>query len=178
MPPAYITEAGHNLVSSCPATGVLVTGSDLEAVAVWSALVAQDLRADLVLFLPVRYREDSLYRRRMADELQVGPALPVQEALARVAERRPVCYSPMSDSSLTPLTGLTVMRLVRVTGVGAAPPTGSLGIAELLRATLSRPAALPREVIGLYLKAARVNHELCGSLLAPFGAQQRDACGH
>lgn len=178
MPPAYIAEAGRNLVNSCPASGVLVTGSELEAVGVWSALVTQHLRADLVLFLPVRYREDSIYRQRMAAELRVAPVLPVEAALERVAEQRPVCYSPMSESGLAPRTGLSPMRLVRVTGSSVVVLSDALGISELLHATLMRPAALPREVIMLYRTAARFNHELCGSLLAPLGAQQRDACGH
>ncbi|MEO8634977.1 MAG: hypothetical protein ABI587_06850 [Gemmatimonadales bacterium] len=177
QPPRYVSEAGRNLVNSCPARGVLVTGSELEAVGVWSALVVQHLRADLVLFLPVRYAEDSLYRQRMAEELKVTSELPVRTALARVAEQRPVCYSPMSDSTLTPRTGVRAMRLARVTGADDTMLPSALGIADLLQATASRPAALSREVVGLYLKAARANHELCGSLLAPLGAQQRDACG-
>ncbi len=178
MPPAYIAEAGRNLVNSCPASGVMVAGSELEAVGVWSALVAQRLRADLVLFLPVRYGEDPIYRQRMADELRVAPALPVEAALAQVAERRPVCYTPMIENSLLPRAGLTPMRLVRVAGSSAAVLPGALGIADLLQVALTRPAALPGEVIALYGSAARFNHELCGSLLVPLGAQQRDACGH
>jgi hypothetical protein len=176
-PPAYIAEAGRNLVNSCPAGGVLVTGNDLEAVGVWSALMAQQLRGDMVLLLPLRYSEDSLYRVRMADALHVAPELPVQSALAQVAAHRPVCYTPMSEG-VAPTTGWTAIRLVRVTGAGDAFPANALAIGELLQVSASRPAALSREVVGLYLRAARTNHALCGSLLAPLGAQQRDACGH
>ena len=114
----------------------------------------------------------------MADELKVAPVLPVQVALARVSASRPVCFTPMSDSNLTPASGLIPVRLVRVVGPASAPVADALSLTELLQASVSRPAALSREVVSLYLQAARTNRELCGSLLAPLGAQQRDACGH
>ena len=36
--PDYISELGANLLSSCPATGVLATGNDLETVAIFSVV--------------------------------------------------------------------------------------------------------------------------------------------
>lgn len=175
--PAYVVEAGRNLVHSCPIGGVLVTGSDLEAVGVWSIVLRGHDRADLVLFLPGLYGSDSLYRVNMAQMLRIDAVLPVAEALTRAAATRPVCLAPDADSAAAPRAPLTPLRLVRVAGpVGAVDPT-PLSIIELTTAWRTRPEGLVREVAGLYIEAARSNRLLCASLLSPLGVRDRNVCG-
>ena len=175
--PAYVVEAGRNLVSSCPIGGVLVAGSDIEATGVWSVVLRGHDRADLVLFLPRLYGSDSLYRFRMAEALQIEAVLPVAEALTRAASRRPVCLAPDADSTATPRVPLTPVRLVRVAGpVGSLDPS-PLSIVELTTVWRTRPEGLVREVADLYLEAARSNRVLCASLLSPLGVRDRNVCG-
>ena len=82
--PAYIVELGANLLASCPAGGVLLTGSDLEAVSVWYGSLAER-PFGIIPIRPDLYATDSLYRVRMAAAMGVDPSLPVQRALAAVA---------------------------------------------------------------------------------------------
>ena len=63
--PAYIVELGVNLLGSCPAGGVLVTGSDLEALSVWYGSLESTL-SGIIPLRPALYATDSLYRKRMA----------------------------------------------------------------------------------------------------------------
>jgi hypothetical protein len=175
--PAYVVEAGRNLVHSCPMGGVLVTGSDLEAVGVWSIVLRSSDRADLVLFLPGQYTTDSVYRVHMAQTLQIEAVLPVSEALTRTAARRPVCLGPAVDSTVAPHTTLTPVRMVRVAGPVSATDPSPLSIIELTTAWRSTPAGLVREVADLYFEAARSNRLLCASLLSPLGVRDRNACG-
>ncbi len=176
-PPAYVLEAGRNLVSSCPVGGVLVTGTDLESVGAWSAILGDRSRGDLVLILPARYQDDSLYRLRMAEALDIRPVARVAEALTAVAERRPVCLSPTVDSATAPRLPTIVFRLVRIAGPEAPEVSDPLGIIELTATERSRSSLLSRQVVELYTLAARFNPVLCTSLLAPLGARQRSSCG-
>jgi len=175
--PAYVVEAGRNLVNSCPTGGVIVAGSDLEAVGVWSIILRGHDRADLVLFLPVLYGTDSLYRLRMAEALQIDAVLPVAEALTRTASRRPVCLTADADSSMLPRLPLSPVRLVRVAGPAGALDPRPLSIIELTAAWRTRPVGVVREVTGLYVQAARFNPLLCASLLSPLGVRDRSVCG-
>jgi hypothetical protein len=175
--PPYVVEVGRNLVSSCPIGGVLVAGSDLEAVGVWSIVLHAHDRADLVLFLPGQYGSDSLYRVRMAQALEIDAVLPVAEALTRAASRRPVCLAPDTDSLVAPRVPLTPVRLVRVAGPTAALDPSPLSIIELTAAWRSRPGEVVREVADIYLEAARFNRVLCSSLLTPLGVRDRNVCG-
>ncbi|MEO8139189.1 MAG: hypothetical protein ABI742_06065 [Gemmatimonadota bacterium] len=176
-PPAYLLEAGRNLINSCPVGGVLVTGTELEAVAAWSAVLGDRSRGDLILLLPTRYEDDSLYRLRMAEALDMRPIVPVGQALTFVASRRPVCLSPTTDSTTAPRLPLIAFRLVRIAGPEAPEVADPLGIIELTAVERSRPILLSREVVDLYTRAARYNPVLCTSLLVPLGARQRNSCG-
>jgi hypothetical protein len=176
-PPAYVLEAGRNLINSCPVGGVLVTGSELEAVGAWSAVLGDRSRGDLILLLPARYDDDSLYRVRMAEALAIPPVAPVAQALAVVAEHRPVCLSPMTDAATAPRLPVIAFRLVRIAGPEAPEMPDPLGIIELTMAERGRPTALSRQVVDLYTRAARYNPVLCTSLLVPLGARQRSTCG-
>jgi hypothetical protein len=176
-PPSYVVEVGRNLVNSCPMGGVLVAGTDLEAVAAWSVVLQAHRRTDLLLFLPGLYDSDSLYRGRMAAALEIDPVSPAAEALTRTAAHRPVCLSPAADPAVAPRLPLTVIRLVRVAGPGAEVSAEPLSIIDLTAAWHTRPAGLPRDVAEVYLRAARFNRVLCSSLLSPLGVRDRDACG-
>jgi hypothetical protein len=176
-PPAYVLEAGRNLVASCPIGGVLVTGTELEAVAAWSAVLGDRSRGDLMLLLPGRYEDDSLYRFRMAEALGIQPIVPVRQALTAVASQRPVCLTPTLDSASTPGLPVTAFRLVRIAGPETPEVAEPLGIIELTAVERSRPVLLSREVVELYSRAARYNPVLCTSLLVPLGTRQRSSCG-
>jgi hypothetical protein len=176
-PPAFVEEVGRNLLNSCPVGGVLVTASDLEAVAVWSAALGAPDRGDLVLVLAPRFTTDSVYRSQMAEALAVEASGSARTAFAAAASRRPVCFSPGIDTVLIPSGPQAVVRLVRVVGPVAPEVPDPLSVADLLQARYAHPDALTAEVVSLYREAARSNPLLCLSLIAPLGARGREACG-
>lgn len=174
--PGYLREVGRNLVASCPIGGVLVTGTELEATAVWSVVLASRERGDLLLLLPLQYGEDSVYRHAMAAALEVSPALPVAEALGDAARRRPVCLTPGVPQGSAPTLPLTPVRLVRVAGVIGPIAADPLSIIELLQAELGRPNPVAAEVLAIYERAAGANPLLCTTLLLPLGVHHRASC--
>ncbi len=176
-PPAYVSEIGRNLVNSCPVGGILVTGSDIEAAGVWNVVLSDRQRADLVLLLPVRYREDSAYRAKMAETMNVPQTESLRDALTSVAARRPVCLSPAVDTAAGPRLDLIPDRLVRVVGPVSGDMAGPMSVVELLQVVWSRPDPVSGEVLALYRAAARFNPLLCSSLLAPLGTHPREGCG-
>lgn len=168
--PPFILELGYNLLNSCPANGVLATGSDLEALAVWTVALGAGWRRDVQPFLPGLYAVDARYRRRMADAFGVDEALSVQQAMARVAEKRPLCLSPMADRAAAPLGLWTPVRLVLVAGpADQRPPAGVLSVTALLEARSAGASAWTTEALDTYAAAARHNLLLCAGLLAPVG---------
>lgn len=174
--PTYIVELGANILSSCPAQGVLLTGSQLETVAVWYASLDAGYRKDVLPLRPDLYSTDSVYRRRMAHELGVDPSLPVRPALTVVAVRRPICVGPTADSAAAPAGAATAVRMVRV--VGAVPPSSDvLTVGELLKAARQGGTLWTREVMSVYSAAARYNPRLCGGILLPLGGLTSRACG-
>ncbi|HTS87135.1 MAG TPA: hypothetical protein VMG41_01485 [Gemmatimonadales bacterium] len=177
-PSPDVLEAGRNLVNSCPVGGVLVTGSDLETVAVWSAVFDRHLRGDLVLVIAPRFLEDSLYRERMVQALDLPGAPTLRVGLTEAAERRPVCVSPETDTAAVPVATLTVRRLVRWTGPAAPGSEAPLRIAELLQARLGRPNPVNTEVLGLYRLAAEFNPGLCFSVIAALDDHGPSGCSH
>ena len=176
-PPTYVLEIGRNLVNSCPLGGVLVTGSDLESVAAWSAVLEDRVRADLLLILGTRFAGDSIYRSAMSFALDVPGQTTAHDALAQAATRRPVCLAPDTDSLLAPGGPMRVIRMVHVAGPGAPESAAPLSVADLLQADYAHPGPITDEVLTLYLAAARANPALCISFLAPLGARQRSGCG-
>ncbi len=176
-PPRFVSEIGRNLVNSCPVGGVLVTGSDLEAVAAWSAVLGAHSRGDLVLVIASRFSEDSIYRGRMAQVLEGSPSQTMRATLTAASARRPICISPATDTAIVPSGAVTVVRLVRVIGPAAPEVPDPLSVRDLLEAEQAHPDAVTEEVLSLYRNAARYNPLLCASLLAPFGARARDGCG-
>ncbi len=168
--PPFVLELGYNLLNSCPAGGVLATGSDLEALAVWTVALGAGWRRDVQPFLPSLYAVDPRYRKRMADALGVDPALTVQQAMAKVAEKRPLCLSPMADRAAAPLALWAPVRLVLVAGPAERRgPGGVLAVTALIEATQGHATGWTATVHEVYAAAARHNVLLCAGLLAPLG---------
>lgn len=162
--PAYLVELGMNLVRSCPAGGVLLTGDDLETAVVWHALIALRARPDLVTLRPGLYATDARYRARLAAALGVDSALPVQMALAEASDRRPVCLAPGADDAALPTAEWRPMRLVRVDRDAPAPPD-PLSLASYVEAVRRGPVDWSVATRDVYGAAARWNPLLCGGLL-------------
>ena len=172
--PSFILELGANLLASCPVGGVLLVGTDLEALSVWYD--NGDLRSrGIVSLRPARYATDSLYRRRMAEAMETDPGLPIRNALAGVAARRPVCLSPTADSAAAPALTWTASRLARVSRP-VRPGPEALSLTELLAAMRQGGSVWVGEVRGVYDNAARYNGLLCTSFLPVFGDTPPAAC--
>lgn len=172
--PSFVLELGANLLGSCPVGGVLLMGSDLEALSVWYDNA--DLRSRKILPLrPDRYATDSVYRRRMAEAMETDPGLPIRNALARVASRRPLCLSPTADSAAAPPVTWTPFRLARVSQ-SVAPGPDALSVTELLGAARQDESVWVQDVRGVYAGAARFNSLLCSSFLLVFGDSPPPAC--
>src|SRR5215204_4383581 len=151
--PGFILELGANLLSSCPVGGVLLVGSDLEALSLWYD--SGDLRARKILPLRSdRYATDSMYRRRMAEAMNTDAGLPIRAALSQVSGRRPLCLSPTADSAAAPAATWTVSRLARVSQP-VASGSEALSVTELLGAMRQGESAWVRDVRRVYDDAAR-----------------------
>jgi hypothetical protein len=172
--PAYIVELGTNLLTSCPSGGVLLTGSELEAVSVWYGGL-QRSPLDILPIRPDLYATDSLYRQRMAAAMGVDPTLPVQRALAEVAANRTVCLSPSTDLAAAPALSWMPFRLARVSRA-VAPGPDALSVAELLKASRQVRSPWVQDVQGVYAAAARYNALLCTTLLLYFGDMPPAGC--
>src|SRR5918997_223778 len=142
--PAFILELGANLLSSCPAGGVLLLGNDLEALSVWYDNLGLRTR-EIVPISPDRYATDSVYRRRMAEVMGIDARLPVRSALQEVASRRPLCLTPGADSAAAPAMAWTPFRLSRVSRV-VPPGPDALSVTELLEATRQGTSVWVRDV--------------------------------
>jgi hypothetical protein len=172
--PSFILELGANLLSSCPAGGVLLVGSDLEALSVWYDNL--DLRAREILPIrPDRYATDSVYRHRMAEAMGIHPSLPVRRALEDVASRRALCLTPTADSAAAPALSWIPFRLTRVSR-SVVPGPDALSLTELLQATRQGGSVWVRDVREVYDSAARFNTLLCSSFLLVFGDTPPPAC--
>jgi hypothetical protein len=172
--PPYVLELGENLLASCPAGGVLLTGSELEALSVWYGSM-QRPALDVLPIRPDVYATDSLYRDRMARAMGVDPALPVQRALGEVAPRRTLCVSPTTDSAAVPSLSWAPYRLVRVSRAPSAGPE-AMSITELLKAARQSSSPWVTDVRGVYDRAAAHNLLLCSSLLLLYGDTPPPAC--
>jgi hypothetical protein len=172
--PSFILELGANLLSSCPVGGVLLLGTDLEALSVWYD--NRDLRSREILPIrPDRYATDSVYRRRMAEAMGIDPALPVRNALHDVANRRALCLTPTADSAAAPPLTWTPFRLTRVSR-SVEPSPDALSVTALLEAIRQGGSVWVRDVRRVYDSAARFNTLLCSSFLPVFGDAPPPAC--
>ena len=173
--PAIVAELGYNLLGSCPEGGVLVTGSELESIAVWFGTLEGGFRSDVVPLRTDLYATDSRYRRRMAETFSVDPDLPVRGALSAIAAKRPLCLSPGADTAAVEVRGAAPVRLVRVIG-NAAPTQDNLALTELILATRQGGSVWTRDVIAVYAGAAGYNTLLCSSLVVLAGDLPSGTC--
>jgi hypothetical protein len=174
--PRVVIELGYNLLGSCPVNGVLVTGTELESVAVWYGVLEAGFRTDVVLLRTDLYATDSLYRRRMAIAIQVDAGLPVRTALAAVAAKRALCLSPGADTAAVEVRGAAPVRLVRVLGPALEITEDNLSLTELLLDTRQGGSIWSRDVLGVYAGAASHNSILCNSLVVLAGDLPSGTC--
>jgi hypothetical protein len=172
--PGFIVELGANLLKSCPAGGVLLVGTDLEALSVWYD--DPDLHTREILPIrPDRYATDAVYRRRMAEAMGIDPKLPVRNALEDVAARRTLCLTPTADSAAAPQLRWIPFRLARVSRT-PMPGPDALSVTELLQAARLGQSDWVQDVRAVYARAARYNILLCSSLMRVFGDSPPAAC--
>jgi hypothetical protein len=175
--PAYLLELGANLLNSCPASGVLLTGDNLETVSVWYASLETGRRNDILPLEPRLYTTDSLYRVQIAAALGVDPALPVRQAIGAVSARRPVCLTPLADTAAVPFTAFVPVRLVRV-NAAAVPTDDVLTVTDLLEIEHQGGTVWTTDIRRIYALAAKHNPLLCGGLLKSLEDRPLGACGH
>ena len=171
--PGYVTELGFNLVNSCPAGGVILTGSNLEAVGVWYAVFGSGRRTTVLPVLPQMYAQDEVYRKQMAQTLGLDPA---STSLAGVARKRPLCLTPAADSTVALGLPWRAVRLVRVSGPVAEVSPEGLAVTELLIAGRGSSGAWALETRSVYEAAASRNALLCVSILTQLGDRPRSSC--
>lgn len=175
--PDYLLELGANLLASCPAHGVIVTGNDLETLAVWYAALEAGVRKDVLPLVPRLYATDSLYRNQMAGSFGVDPAWSVQRALAKVAEHRPMCLTPFAERAAVPLPEWQPMRLVLAGGAHVEVTNDVLTVTSLLREIRTNGSVWSRGALAIYGQAAKENILLCNGILAVLGEPLPPACG-
>jgi hypothetical protein len=162
--PPVLAELGANLIGSCPANGVLVTGSQVEAAAVWGRwLLSRQDHPDLVLLRPDLYLWDARYRVRMAETLGVPLDLELPEALVHVAARRPLCLTPAVERLSEPVLTWRPVRLVLATGPGMIPGGGEPSVHQLALTGLAG-SVWSEAARDVYELAARRNRALCQTL--------------
>ena len=176
--PPFVLELGRNLVRSCPAHAIIVTGSDLEAVAAWYTVVVGDRRQDLLLVRPDLYAVDRSYRSRVAKMLESDTAQPLSVALTSASAHRALCLTPGADDSLAGTATLTPWRLVRVAS-NTAPDrlAEALTVSDLLTVEHDGGATWVGAVLDVYRAAARRNPALCAGTLAAVDGTGAP-CGH
>lgn len=173
--PPELAELGQNLLRSCPAGGVLVTGGDVEALAVWQAALSSRERADVIPLRPDLYVSDAIYRARVAEQLQVDPTASLRNALTDAASRRPICIAPAADDAAIPDMQWHASRLVRVNR-GEAPPADVLSFTALIEASKGDASPWVVDVRAVYDGASRYNVALCPVLQPVFGNTPPAAC--
>jgi len=174
--PPIVAELGYNLLGSCPEGGVLVTGSELESIAVWYGTLEAGFRSDIIPLRTDLYATDARYRRRMAEVFSIDPELPVRGALTAIAARRPLCLSPGADTAAVEVAGAAPVRLVRVLGNNVTPTQDNLALTELILDTRQGGSVWTRDVIAVYAGAAGHNTLLCSSLVVLAGDLPSGTC--
>ncbi|MGB7211522.1 MAG: hypothetical protein WBC97_02745 [Gemmatimonadales bacterium] len=174
--PGIVTELGANLVNSCPEGGVILTGSDLENLGVWSAILTAHRRTDIVPIVPRLYATDARYRTSLARALGVDPALGIRAAMTQVAGRRAVCATPLADSAAVPGGTVTVVRLVRVTGPDTVTAPDYLTFTSFLATARAGRSVWLADVMRSYAAAAGHNPALCRSIFGQVADRPDDVC--
>lgn len=165
--PPVLGELGENLLASCPANGVLVTGSLVETAAAWGRwLLNPEQRRGLILLRPDLYTWDPRYRVRMAEALGLPIEAPLQEALLQVTARRPLCLTPTVDSLTAPAVEWRPLRLVLAAGVRGTDSTDAGLSVHQFALTGLAGSVWSEAARDVYDLAARRNRTLCRTLLA------------
>jgi hypothetical protein len=162
--PPVLAELGENLIGSCAINAVVVTGSNIEAAAVWGRwLLSRELRPEMVLLRPDMYLWDARYRVRMAEALGVPIDLDLPQALVHVSARRPLCLTPAVEKMAEPTLTWRPVRLVLSTGPGSGPNGREPTVHQLALTGLAGSvwSVAARDVYDL---AARRNQRLCETL--------------
>ena len=162
--PPVLAELGRNLLASCPANGVLLTGASVaEAAAMWGVRL-QGERSDVVLLRPDMYQGDPRYRARMAAVLGADPTSDLATALTSAARTRPICLAPTVDSTIAGNLNWLPSQLLLATTPANAPPA-ALSVFRFARTGLTGSVwtAAARDIYDL---AARRNRGLCRTLFA------------
>lgn len=173
--PPELAELGRNLIISCPRGGVLLTGSELEAVVTWHAALTSPDRQDVLVIRPDLYATDPVYRAQAAAALEVDPALPVRAAVAAAAASRVICLSPGTDEAAVPSTPWYPARLVRVSRADV-PQDDALGLTELIVADRGGASPWLPAIRRVYAAASRHNPLLCPVLVPAFGDVPPSTC--
>ncbi len=174
--PPVVAELGRNLAASCPANGVLITGSEVEWLAAWYGVLATDGRRDLVPLRADLFMTDSLYRERMAGALGVHASKPLSAALTEIAAGRPLCLAPTVGQGGMPAMNWSPVRLVRVSSPDDAAPATPLSLTSLIVDVTDGGSVWTPDVLGIYGAAARHNDLLCQSLAPVAGSLPAGAC--
>lgn len=174
--PPVVAELGRNLAASCPANGVLISGSELEWLAAWYGALGPDGRRDLVPLRADLYVTDSLYRGRMARALGIDGTRSLSDALTAVAASRPLCLTPAMGLGGMPAMHWTPIRLVRVNAAGDAAPATPLTLTSLIVDISDGGSIWTSDVLAIYGAAARHNDLLCQSLAPVAGSLPAGAC--
>jgi hypothetical protein len=175
--PAFIAELGANLLNSCPANAVLISGNELETLASWVAAVGMGYRADVFPLLWNRLQTDSLYRRQATFSLGVQDTADPASMMRAMVARRPLCLTPFADTMVAAPGPWVVTRLAIVTGPDTSPTSDVLTISQFLSSQRHRSTTWTHAVSRIYLQAARRNLLLCGGLLAYLSDPAYPACG-
>lgn len=165
--PTVVGEMGQNLLMSCPRNGLLITGTDVEAAAVWGSQLQRADKEELMILRPDLYQADLLYRTQMERALGVIPGSDLRNLIRRVRERRPVCLTPGVDTLSAPGLGWAPSQLVMFTSAHRLADSlwlqPDLSVHQLTMVGLAG-SVWSAHVRDLYDVAARLNPMLCSRL--------------
>src|SRR5262249_21178242 len=113
-----------------------------------------------------------------AEAMATEPNAALPEAIAQVAVRRPVCFTPLADSAGAGVAVRGAWRVGLQAGAPAPEAGGAPSFVDLLSAPRRAANALAREAVQLYAVAARRTRLLCTPLLAQVSRPPAAACGH
>lgn len=157
--PPVLAELGHNLLTSCPRNGVLLTGSLAETAAVWGVRLL-GTRDDIILVRPDLYRVDPRYRARMAAAIGADSSSDLPAAIAEASRTRPVCLAPSVDKIAVPDVTWHATRMVLASTAPDNAMMSPLSVFHFVRTGLvgSVWTSAARDI---YELAARRNPALC-----------------
>ena len=178
---AELQELGENLLRACPARGVLITAGPIDTYAAWYLQFGRRLRRDLVVIPLEPWQTDSLFRRRVAGELRLAPAMvkgreDVEARLVSAGAARPLCASMVFERPPLRRARWTTRPLVWVSGrVGNDRARVEDFVFAALRLALDGSDTWVPPALALYRRAAATTPALCRSLKT-FGVAREAGC--